>query len=264
MSPPPLPPRLLAKREAPKTSNSCVQINLEIQFLEPIVDTCCCSPTKPKPSVLFAYPSRRDTEKSRMDECLALADLGASINLMPFSVWEKLSLPDLTPTCMTLELADRSISKPMGNCKRHLRLNPWVSPIHVTKEGRNKPVVVNEKMKLVPTRWFTRWRDEALDKFKVFKTEAELQQGSLIKRFRTDRGGLSQGFWGEAMLAACYLLNSCQTPDPKLKTLGERGIECIFVGYAEHSRLLVPRPSLRIPIGTKDIDGSVVPEEVLV
>ncbi|GJR10493.1 hypothetical protein Tco_0793145 [Tanacetum coccineum] len=32
-------------------------------------------------------------------------------------VWEKLSLPDLTPTCMTLELADRSISKPMGIAK---------------------------------------------------------------------------------------------------------------------------------------------------
>nr|GFB81785.1 reverse transcriptase domain-containing protein [Tanacetum cinerariifolium] len=43
-------------------------------------------------------------------ECLALADLDASINLMPFFVWKKLSLPDLTPTCMTLELADRSIS----------------------------------------------------------------------------------------------------------------------------------------------------------
>ncbi|GKB82489.1 hypothetical protein Tco_0949384 [Tanacetum coccineum] len=41
-----------------------------------------------------------------MDECLALADLGASINLMPLSVWKKLSLPELTPTCMTLELAD--------------------------------------------------------------------------------------------------------------------------------------------------------------
>ncbi|GJW08072.1 reverse transcriptase domain-containing protein [Tanacetum coccineum] len=52
-----------------------------------------------------------------MDECLVLADLGASINLMPFLVWEKLSLPDLTPTCMTLELADRSISKPMGIAK---------------------------------------------------------------------------------------------------------------------------------------------------
>ncbi|GJX67569.1 reverse transcriptase domain-containing protein [Tanacetum coccineum] len=49
-----------------------------------------------------------------MDECLALADLGASINLMPLSVWKKLSLPKLTPTCMTLELADRSISQPIG------------------------------------------------------------------------------------------------------------------------------------------------------
>nr|GEU37578.1 reverse transcriptase domain-containing protein [Tanacetum cinerariifolium] len=50
----------------------------------------------------------------RMDECLALADLGASINLMPLSVWNKLSLPELTPTLMTLELADRSISRPIG------------------------------------------------------------------------------------------------------------------------------------------------------
>nr|GEU66730.1 reverse transcriptase domain-containing protein [Tanacetum cinerariifolium] len=33
-----------------------------------------------------------------MDECLALADLGASINLMPLSVWNKLSLPELSPT----------------------------------------------------------------------------------------------------------------------------------------------------------------------
>nr|GEV67574.1 reverse transcriptase domain-containing protein [Tanacetum cinerariifolium] len=47
-------------------------------------------------------------------ECLALADLDASINLMPLSVWNKLSLPDLTHTCMTLELIDRSISRPVG------------------------------------------------------------------------------------------------------------------------------------------------------
>nr|GEZ28005.1 reverse transcriptase domain-containing protein [Tanacetum cinerariifolium] len=43
----------------------------------------------------------------RMNECLALADLDASINLMPLSVWNKLSLPELTPTLMTLELVDR-------------------------------------------------------------------------------------------------------------------------------------------------------------
>nr|GEW83025.1 hypothetical protein [Tanacetum cinerariifolium] len=46
--------------------------------------------------------------------CLALADLSASINLMPLSVWNKLSLPDLTPMCMTLDLADHSISHPVG------------------------------------------------------------------------------------------------------------------------------------------------------
>nr|GEY66703.1 reverse transcriptase domain-containing protein [Tanacetum cinerariifolium] len=52
-----------------------------------------------------------------MDECLALADLGASINPMPLSMWEGLSLPELTPTCMTFELEDRSVSKPIGVAK---------------------------------------------------------------------------------------------------------------------------------------------------
>ncbi|GKD24330.1 reverse transcriptase domain-containing protein, partial [Tanacetum coccineum] len=55
-----------------------------------------------------------------MDECLALADLGASINLMPLSVWKRLSLPELTPTCMTLELADRSITQPIGELTFHV------------------------------------------------------------------------------------------------------------------------------------------------
>ncbi|KAL0413413.1 UNVERIFIED_CONTAM: Retrovirus-related Pol polyprotein from transposon TNT 1-94 [Sesamum radiatum] len=159
-------------------------------------------------------------------------------------------------------------------------------------------------------------KDEALDKFKTYKTEVELQQSSLIKRLRTDRGGeyidpsyfqsvgiihettvpytpqqngvserknrvlkemvnsmlsysgLSDGFWDEAMFTACYLLNrvpnkrnkvtpyelwyekkpnlnylriwDCRAvvrlPEPKKKSLGERGIDCIFIGYAEHSK----------------------------
>ncbi|GJZ26240.1 reverse transcriptase domain-containing protein [Tanacetum coccineum] len=49
-----------------------------------------------------------------IDVCHALADLGASINLMHLSIWKKLSLPELTPTRMTLELADRSITHPKG------------------------------------------------------------------------------------------------------------------------------------------------------
>ncbi|GJT50659.1 reverse transcriptase domain-containing protein [Tanacetum coccineum] len=50
----------------------------------------------------------------KLVECLALADLGASINLMPLSVWKKLSLPELTPTRRTLELANRSVAYPAG------------------------------------------------------------------------------------------------------------------------------------------------------
>nr|GEX61933.1 reverse transcriptase domain-containing protein [Tanacetum cinerariifolium] len=46
------------------------------------------------------------------DNCLALADLGASINLMPLSIWKKLKLPTLNYTKMVLELANRTISKP--------------------------------------------------------------------------------------------------------------------------------------------------------
>ncbi|GKE34058.1 reverse transcriptase domain-containing protein [Tanacetum coccineum] len=49
-----------------------------------------------------------------MNECLALADLGASINLMPLSIWKELNLPALTKTRMILELADRTISTPTG------------------------------------------------------------------------------------------------------------------------------------------------------
>nr|GEV37789.1 reverse transcriptase domain-containing protein [Tanacetum cinerariifolium] len=47
-----------------------------------------------------------------MDVCHALADFGASKNLMHVSIWEKLSLPELTLTRMTQELADRSITHP--------------------------------------------------------------------------------------------------------------------------------------------------------
>nr|GEZ19235.1 reverse transcriptase domain-containing protein [Tanacetum cinerariifolium] len=51
---------------------------------------------------------------SKFNNCLALAALGASINLMPLSIWKKLKLPTLNDMKMVLELADRTISKPTG------------------------------------------------------------------------------------------------------------------------------------------------------
>ncbi|GJR68502.1 reverse transcriptase domain-containing protein [Tanacetum coccineum] len=47
-------------------------------------------------------------------KCKTLADLGASINLMPLSVWKNLGLPELISTQMTLELANREICTPVG------------------------------------------------------------------------------------------------------------------------------------------------------
>nr|GEV29101.1 reverse transcriptase domain-containing protein [Tanacetum cinerariifolium] len=51
---------------------------------------------------------------SEFDNFLALADLGASINLMPLSIWKKLRLPTLNDTKMVLKLANRTILKPTG------------------------------------------------------------------------------------------------------------------------------------------------------
>nr|GFB01361.1 reverse transcriptase domain-containing protein [Tanacetum cinerariifolium] len=110
-----------------------VQSETQTPVSEPVVAPVSALMPNLKPSI--PYPSRRDNERRRdqaneqiekfykifkdmrMDECLALADLGASINLMPLSMWEGLSLPELTLTCMTLELVDRLVSKPIGITK---------------------------------------------------------------------------------------------------------------------------------------------------
>nr|GFA67139.1 reverse transcriptase domain-containing protein [Tanacetum cinerariifolium] len=77
-----------------------------------------------KPSASSSLPSntipnpkgeaKAITTRSGLDKCLALADLGASINLIPLSIWKKLRLPTLNDTKMVLKLADRTISKPTG------------------------------------------------------------------------------------------------------------------------------------------------------
>nr|GFC30816.1 reverse transcriptase domain-containing protein [Tanacetum cinerariifolium] len=82
-----------------------------------------------------------------MDECLALVDLDASINLMPLSVWKELSLPELTPTCMTLELADRSVSKPINIAKDvKVKVGCALIDVHkgeLTLQIRNEAIIYN-------------------------------------------------------------------------------------------------------------------------
>ncbi|XP_021975157.1 uncharacterized protein LOC110870277 [Helianthus annuus] len=60
----------------------------------------------------------------------ALADLGTSINLMPFSLYEKLGLGELTPTHISLSLADRSVKYPRGVVENLLvKVDKFVFPV---------------------------------------------------------------------------------------------------------------------------------------
>nr|GEV40750.1 reverse transcriptase domain-containing protein [Tanacetum cinerariifolium] len=59
-------------------------------------------------------------------KCKALADLGASINLMPLSVWKKLGLPELISTRITLELTNRAICTPAGIARDVFVLRPFL------------------------------------------------------------------------------------------------------------------------------------------
>ncbi|GJS03557.1 reverse transcriptase domain-containing protein, partial [Tanacetum coccineum] len=90
-----------------------------IDLIKTPVNENCSAVTLKKFLKKLGDPSRFliPCDFQEMDECLALADLGASINLMPLSVWEKLNLPDLTNTRMILKLADRTISTLTGIAK---------------------------------------------------------------------------------------------------------------------------------------------------
>ena len=43
-----------------------------------------------------------------------MLDFGASVNLLPFSVYEQLGLGELKPTTITLQLTNRSVKIPRG------------------------------------------------------------------------------------------------------------------------------------------------------
>ena len=60
----------------------------------------------------------------------ALCDSGANINLMPLSVVKRLCLGELTPTAMTLQMADRTLAHPKGVLEDVLiRVGKFIFPV---------------------------------------------------------------------------------------------------------------------------------------
>nr|GEX67830.1 reverse transcriptase domain-containing protein [Tanacetum cinerariifolium] len=170
------------------------------------------SASKPNPKALIPYPSRRNDERNHekannqiekfyqifkdmrdpgkflilcdfpsMAECLALANLGASINLMPFSMWKRLSLPDLTPTCMTLELADHSISHPVGIAKD---VYIKVGSFHFPTDFVVVDIDADPRVPLILERSFLKTRRALID---VFKGELTLRVSQEAITFNLDQ-----------------------------------------------------------------------------
>nr|GEW43369.1 putative ribonuclease H-like domain-containing protein [Tanacetum cinerariifolium] len=96
----------------------------------------------------------------KLDECLALANLGASINLFPLSIWRKLSLPELTLTQMILELTDRSTTRPAGIAKDiFVKVGKFYYPTDFVVVD----YVVDPRIPLILKRPFLRTRQALID-----------------------------------------------------------------------------------------------------
>nr|GEW99806.1 reverse transcriptase domain-containing protein [Tanacetum cinerariifolium] len=117
----------------------------------------------------------------RMDVCLALADLAASINLMPLSIWNKLSLPELSPTYMTLELADRSISRPVGVAED---VSIKVEKFHFPTDIAVIDFDADPRVRLILKRLFLKTGRALID---VYKGELTLRVGNKAVTFNLDQ-----------------------------------------------------------------------------
>nr|GEV30478.1 reverse transcriptase domain-containing protein [Tanacetum cinerariifolium] len=127
-------------------------LHFELSFADALLHT-------PKFALMF----------KKFDECLALADLGASINLMPLSIWKKLSLPELTSTQMILELADRSTTRPAGIAKD---VFVKVGKFHFPTDFVVVDYVVDRRVPLILRRPFLRTERALID---VYSEELTLR-----------------------------------------------------------------------------------------
>ncbi|XP_026379646.1 uncharacterized protein LOC113274484 [Papaver somniferum] len=108
---PPVPfPQRLSKKK-PSTYAEILDIFKQVKVNLPLLDAIKHVPSMAK-FLKEMCTVKRDASKQTIDNCLL--DLGDSMNLLPFSVYEKLGLGEMKPTRITLQLADRSVKIPRG------------------------------------------------------------------------------------------------------------------------------------------------------
>nr|GFB91576.1 reverse transcriptase domain-containing protein [Tanacetum cinerariifolium] len=107
--------------------------------------------------------------------------LGASINLMPYSVWKRLLLFDLTPTCITLELADRSITSLVGIAED---VYVKVGSFHYPADFVVVDFDADPRVPLILERSFLKTKKALID---VFEGELTLRVGKEAITFNLDQ-----------------------------------------------------------------------------
>ncbi|GJX06195.1 reverse transcriptase domain-containing protein [Tanacetum coccineum] len=99
--------------QGPTSSTSLKVMNHDT---EPVVDPV--SAPMPNQQTSIPFPSRRNDERRREKANDQIEKFYEIFRDLSFKIsFTNLSLPELTPTCMTLELADRSITEPIGIAK---------------------------------------------------------------------------------------------------------------------------------------------------
>ncbi|KAF5809903.1 putative nucleotidyltransferase, Ribonuclease H [Helianthus annuus] len=111
----------------------------------------------------------------------ALADLGASINLISFSLYERLGLGELTPTRMSLSLADRSVKYPRGIVENLLvKVDKFVFPVDFVVLDME----ADERVPIILGRPFLRTTKAIID---VFDGKISLRASDEIVTFEIGR-----------------------------------------------------------------------------
>ncbi|KAL0463364.1 UNVERIFIED_CONTAM: hypothetical protein Slati_0224000 [Sesamum latifolium] len=139
-------PKRILKANLDKQFRKFVEIFKKIHINIPLIDGLSQMPSSAK-FLKEVLSNKRKWEEGNIAFDKVLCDLGASVNLMPYSIFEKLGMHELTPSIITLQLADRSIKYPRGIVEDVLvKVGKFIIPVDFIvldmEEDKNMPLIL--------------------------------------------------------------------------------------------------------------------------